>query len=219
MILFVDDESRGIKNYVEELKLSGYEVTFKDDVDSAFGFLNENSDKIHLVILDVMMPPGKLLRDVDTDGGLRTGMRFHQKIRKIAPKLPIIIFTNFSSEELEYEINQYEQSKFLRKADYLPFELVEEIENSGTDLKEFIINSFQGFLSEELFLEALPGHLLPDQASQDRRSRSRRDGDRGRGTRCMATPPLRRRFTCLRSRRLRAPSGVTLRRSAGTTSA
>ncbi len=49
-------------------------------------------------------------------------------------------------------------------------ELLEEIENSETDLKEFIINSFQGFLNEELFLEALPGHLLPDQASQDRRS-------------------------------------------------
>jgi len=27
-----------------------------------------------------------------------------------------------------------------------------------------------GFLDDELFLEALPGHLLPDKASQDRRS-------------------------------------------------
>ena len=38
------------------------------------------------------------------------------------------------------------------------------------DLKDFIIKSFQGFLADELFLEALPGHLLPDQASQGRRS-------------------------------------------------
>jgi hypothetical protein len=28
----------------------------------------------------------------------------------------------------------------------------------------------QGFLEDELFLKALPGHLLPDQASQGRRS-------------------------------------------------
>ena len=49
-------------------------------------------------------------------------------------------------------------------------EIIEDIKNSEADLKEFIINSLKGFLDEELFLEALPGHLLPDQASQARRS-------------------------------------------------
>ena len=33
-----------------------------------------------------------------------------------------------------------------------------------------IVKSLQGFLEDEFFLEALPGHLLPDQASQGRRS-------------------------------------------------
>jgi hypothetical protein len=45
-----------------------------------------------------------------------------------------------------------------------------DIKDSEPDLKDFIITSFQGFLEDELFLEALPGHLLPDQASQARRS-------------------------------------------------
>ena len=49
-------------------------------------------------------------------------------------------------------------------------ELMEKIKNSEADLREFVINSLKGFLDEELFLEALPGHLLPDQASQGRRS-------------------------------------------------
>jgi predicted nucleotidyltransferase len=49
-------------------------------------------------------------------------------------------------------------------------EILEDIKNSESDLKDFIINSLQGFLADELFLEALPGHLLPDQASQGRRS-------------------------------------------------
>jgi hypothetical protein len=49
-------------------------------------------------------------------------------------------------------------------------EISEEIKNSEPDLKDFISKSFQGFLADELFLEALPGHLLPDQASQARRS-------------------------------------------------
>ena len=47
-------------------------------------------------------------------------------------------------------------------------EILEDIENSEPDLKDFIIKSLQGFLEDELFLEALPGHLLPDQASQGR---------------------------------------------------
>jgi hypothetical protein len=48
-------------------------------------------------------------------------------------------------------------------------EILEDIKNSEPGLKDFIIKSLQGFLEDELFLEALPGHLLPDQASQGRR--------------------------------------------------
>ncbi len=48
-------------------------------------------------------------------------------------------------------------------------EIVEDIRNSEPNLKDFITKSLQGFLDDELFLEALPGHLLPDQASQSRR--------------------------------------------------
>ena len=131
-IILIDDETRGMESYFQELKLefqNKYEVIFVNDVDSAYESLQKDHDKIKLVILDIMMPPGELLKDVDTDDGLRTGARFHQKIRNILPQLPIILFTNCSSEELKDKINQYEQSKFLNKADYLPFELVDEINN------------------------------------------------------------------------------------------
>jgi len=49
-------------------------------------------------------------------------------------------------------------------------ELLEDIKDSEPNLKDFIITSLKGFLENEFFLEALPGHLLPDQASQARRS-------------------------------------------------
>ncbi len=49
-------------------------------------------------------------------------------------------------------------------------EVIEDIKNSEPDLKDFIIKSFKQFLEDEFFLEALPGHLLPDRASQGRRS-------------------------------------------------
>ncbi len=129
-ILLIDDESRGIDAYFQELKLAfknKYEIIFVKNVGSAYEFLQKNHDRIKLVILDVMMPPGELLKDVDTDYALRTGVCFHKEIRKIFSDLPIIMFTNFSSEELETQINQDKQSKFLHKPNYLPFELVDEI--------------------------------------------------------------------------------------------
>ena len=49
-------------------------------------------------------------------------------------------------------------------------EVLADIKDSEPDLKDFIITSFHDFLEDELFLDALPGHLLPDQASQARRS-------------------------------------------------
>jgi hypothetical protein len=49
-------------------------------------------------------------------------------------------------------------------------EIIKDIKNSEPDLKAFIIKSLKGFLENEFFLEALPGHLLPDKASQGRRS-------------------------------------------------
>ena len=129
-IILIDDESRNMDSYSRELTLefkNKYDVALVNDVDSAYEFLKKNHDNIKLVILDIMMPSGELLKDVDTDDGLRTGVCFHKKIRNNFPELPIIMFTNFSSEELENQINQDKQSKFLQKADYLPFELVDEI--------------------------------------------------------------------------------------------
>lgn len=47
-------------------------------------------------------------------------------------------------------------------------EIVAEIRNSSDDLIKFLSSTFQHLLTTEGFLEAIPGHLLPDRASQAR---------------------------------------------------
>ena len=47
-------------------------------------------------------------------------------------------------------------------------ELTEEIRSAPADLKNYLSDEFRGLLSNRDFLEALPGHLLPDTASQQR---------------------------------------------------
>lgn len=47
-------------------------------------------------------------------------------------------------------------------------EVVDEVKNSPDDLKSFLSAKFSDLLKNEMFLESLPGHLLPDTASQAR---------------------------------------------------
>ena len=47
-------------------------------------------------------------------------------------------------------------------------EIVEEVRTAPDDVKEFIARKFSEFRSNRSFLDALPGHLLPDSASQQR---------------------------------------------------
>lgn len=46
--------------------------------------------------------------------------------------------------------------------------IVDDVQNTDRDLGAFIGNAIQGLLSEPKFMDALPGYLLPDAASQSR---------------------------------------------------
>jgi len=47
-------------------------------------------------------------------------------------------------------------------------ELTEEVHGAAADLQEYLSREFGALLSSRDFLDALPGHLLPDAASQQR---------------------------------------------------
>jgi predicted nucleotidyltransferase len=47
-------------------------------------------------------------------------------------------------------------------------EIVEEVRNALEDVKVYLSGKFGEFLNNRSFLDALPGHLLPDSASQQR---------------------------------------------------
>jgi CheY-like chemotaxis protein len=127
MILFVDDETREVRDYVEELEISKYEVIFVDNVDEALLFLREKPDKIDLLILDIMMPPGSNFEKMDTQIGLRTGICFYNEVRSKNPDLWVLILTNVSDEEVAEEFRDEKYCEFLRKEEFLPLQLVEKV--------------------------------------------------------------------------------------------
>lgn len=131
LIVYVDDEPRLIDSYIRELQFD-YEVKHFSDVDKLFEFLAKKNNNVQLLILDVMMPPGNQLTLEQTQDGLKTGLVLYEKIRKDNRELPIIIFTNITKDEqneIVKKIDQDKKARFLQKEDYLPFELVDEVQS------------------------------------------------------------------------------------------
>lgn len=127
MILFIDDERRYMINYVEELQEADYEVAVHTSVDTASAFFQERAHDVELIILDIMMSPGKTFSHEDTDGGLRTGVRFYERVREKSPDLPVIILTNASAVELSDRFSGDQQCWYRQKKDFLPVEVTQEV--------------------------------------------------------------------------------------------
>ena len=127
MILFVDDEARWVDSLVRELT-EKYEVSFYRDVDSAWQCFEEFPDDIELLILDIMMPPGNVFKEFDTDEGRRTGIFFYEKVRDREPWLPVIILTNVSDEEVIHRFRTEKNCWLFEKTDYLPYQIVQEVD-------------------------------------------------------------------------------------------
>jgi len=128
MILMVDDESKSMDSYRAELELSGYAVEYCDNVDAALQYFDKTHDQIQILILDIMMPPGRAFRAANTQDGLRTGVLFYERVRLTAPELKVVILTNVSDRRLAEQFEREPHAWFLNKEQFLPFELAQEVE-------------------------------------------------------------------------------------------
>lgn len=121
MILFIDDEARLMDSHRQhlEFKLEDHQKKLKyfSDVDEAMEYFIANKDKLELVILDVMMPPGHSF-DKDSNHGLKTGYLIYKKFRQAAPDLPILFYTNSADEVLANKPREDKHLKYLSKVNY-----------------------------------------------------------------------------------------------------
>jgi len=129
MILFIDDEYRRVKPYIEELELSGYHPEFKDNLDDALNFWKEHTQEIKLIVLDLMMPIGNDFDESaqqEAEFGLKTGIYFYNKYLK-SQDIPVILFTHLADPKItDKEDNQV---CLIKKLDYLPYEFVQKVES------------------------------------------------------------------------------------------
>ncbi|MBC8031915.1 MAG: response regulator [Pyrinomonadaceae bacterium] len=129
-IMFVDDERRRMRLYVEELQDNGHEVLFEDNVDSALAVIEDPTRHFDLLVLDISMPPGETFEFEDTRGGARTGLALYDKIRGLRPDLKIVALTSVAERRVVEQLTRENPRLclFLRKPENLPFLFAQKVE-------------------------------------------------------------------------------------------
>lgn len=119
-ILLIDDDVLPMAFYITALRQKGYEVEQCSTPDSALDFLKKRADSVKAIVLDIMMPPGQVFKNENTDDGLKTGLLLYNNLAHAYPMLPIVILTNLMNEDVITQLTKKGIS-VLQKLDYPPF--------------------------------------------------------------------------------------------------
>ena len=101
-VLFVDDEEGIVQLSEEQLTQYGYSVVPKTDPNLALEMFYDAPDAFDIVVTDQSMP------------GL-SGLELAEKIRKVRPRLPIVLCTGYSSKVTESKLEELNISECCSK--------------------------------------------------------------------------------------------------------
>jgi hypothetical protein len=121
ILLFVEDEPDIVTLYKSTFEKNGFSVDATDSGTTALERINayrEANNKFpDIMVFDILLPD-KI-----------SGMDILREVRKHSEldAIPIIMFTNFSSDEFRKEIEGMPNTRYMLKLDATPNQLVEEI--------------------------------------------------------------------------------------------
>jgi CheY-like chemotaxis protein len=111
VILYIEDQPFGTR--VKMLEDEGYKIIVASDGTEALNCLKR--EKVDLILLDIMLPPGDELNIDDAREGFSTGVVFTKKIKNEGLNLPIIVITANPDRDVEKDLNALGVSKYFRK--------------------------------------------------------------------------------------------------------
>jgi CheY-like chemotaxis protein len=110
-ILIIDDDARMRDLLRRQLRSENYSVLEANDGEAALRMLGQRK-KIHLILLDILMP-------------LASGLDIFDQIRKSFPDIPVIVTSVYSREEQEFLV--WDADGYYYKSDSLSG-LMQEVE-------------------------------------------------------------------------------------------
>lgn len=119
-ILYVDDEQWLMGGIVDSLSVD-YNVLTARNADQALTLLESGKHKIDLIVLDIMMPVGKRIRDPHR--GRTSGVEFARIVLKQKEyDIPIVCYTVVNDRKVHSELKQIGVKEVVSKR-ALPSEL------------------------------------------------------------------------------------------------
>ncbi len=125
LIMLIDDEKEAMKYYIKALELSEFDFIRFGDPDEVMEYvLNKDKPKPDLVILDLIMPPGKRYKGkVECEEGIRTGYLLYEDLKDHYSNVTFLVLTNLKNAENDFQEIAPHVQVYL-KNDVPPFDLI-----------------------------------------------------------------------------------------------
>lgn len=135
-ILWVDDMATTLNVQQKVIENAGHSVDMSSSADEAAELLKKK--QYELTMVDLMMPCDGLFDELQTMGGMRTGVFFAQYVRLHFPEMPIVILSISSPSTYDDELLFSNGIKRFRKQDFPGksiLDLIHEVEAFEPDYK------------------------------------------------------------------------------------
>jgi CheY-like chemotaxis protein len=123
-LLLVDDDLGAMRYISMALEDAGYRVTQVCTVADAIDFLKTYSQTVDGVILDVMLPLGRMFPTKQVADGMSGGNEVFRYLQSAHPGIPVLVLSSVSSESLLKEFASSDSVQVAGKLDHSPFDIV-----------------------------------------------------------------------------------------------
>jgi CheY-like chemotaxis protein len=116
-VLYVDDEAgmQGFNSLVELLEDQGLRITSASNATTALKLLDEPAQRFDAVLLDIIMPPFDCYTLEETEGGISTGWRLLEDMRRRQPTLPVVVVSVIQMKDVNGVRARYGVKRVLPK--------------------------------------------------------------------------------------------------------
>ena len=128
LLLLVNDNEAIMDVYKRMLRGNGFDIHFCSSPDAALRFSRKKRGDISIIIMEIILPPGRAYAAEDTRQGIRTGLFLYPDLRELCPDVPIIVLTRTVNPETLGYFKEGPVLRVLNKSKCPPKELVETAE-------------------------------------------------------------------------------------------